>query len=487
MAIESHTRDSLSRRSFIKQASGAIMAASFGAPARAHAKQTLSCDVAVIGAGLAGLNAALKLQMQGVDVCVLEARARVGGRLETLERGNLSFDIGAVEVGNQYQRVIALANALKLKLSPPSGVRVPGLCLALDGKLLNESQWAASALNPMRDEAQRALPPSAWLASLIGANNPLRSITDWRAPHHQAFDIPLQAYLQNLGKRQNQGFAITPELLRMLEIASNYNDFAQVSALDVLRRDTLRRASGTGVLVIEGGSQALPNAMAQALKRPVQHHAITALEQRRGRYYLHSAAGDALRCKRLVIATPPAQSRRLSIGLDFIRPVVPLLQRPMTHVTTLHFHPRSRYWEADGLSPNMWIDGPLERSFAVANASGEVERIIVWINGRQAQALTSVGADLAHYVQLELARLRPSTRDQLQVIASKQWGSDPFAEGAYAEIAAGDCARVQAAEAALQQLPKHFAFAGEHCISNAAGMEAALASGEAAAAHLQNN
>jgi monoamine oxidase len=465
----------LTRRSFVQQCSTAALGVSVSSLTHASSAKPLSCDTAIIGAGLAGLNAALKRQAQGDDVLVLEARARVGGRLETLQRGDLRLDLGAVEVGNRYQRLVALAKSLNVALNAPAGARVPGLCIALDGKLLNENQWAASALNPMRDEKLRALPPSAWLSGMIGANNPLQSISDWRAARHQTLDVPLQAYLQNAGA--------SPEQLRMMEIASNYNDFAHVSALDVLRRDTLRKASGTGVLLIDGGSQALPDAMAKALKRAVQHDAIVSINFQRGRYVLQSASGS-VHCKRLIIAAPPAPSKMLSAHLDFVRPIAPLFNRPLTHVTTLHFRPRTKFWEADGLSPNMWIDGALERMFAVANASGAVERLIVWINGRQAQALDAMGSELVHYVQLELARLRPSTRGQLDLIATKQWGSDPLAGGAYAEIAAGDCVRVQKAEDALKALPKHFAFAGEHCVSSAAGMEAALASGEWAAAHL---
>lgn len=56
-----------------------------GAPAR----------VVVIGAGLAGLAAANALVAAGVEVVVLEARDRIGGRVRTVRLGGVGIDLGA--------------------------------------------------------------------------------------------------------------------------------------------------------------------------------------------------------------------------------------------------------------------------------------------------------------------------------------------------------------------------------------------------------
>src|SRR5947207_4831473 len=54
-----------------------------------------SVDVAIIGAGAAGLGAADALKDSGLSVLVLEARDRVGGRAHTIQAApDVVFDVG---------------------------------------------------------------------------------------------------------------------------------------------------------------------------------------------------------------------------------------------------------------------------------------------------------------------------------------------------------------------------------------------------------
>src|SRR6201996_9378144 len=68
-------------------------------------------DVCVIGAGFAGLTAALRLKQAGQSVALLEARDRVGGRTFTEVRDDGTWiDRGGAWIGPGQDRIMALMN-----------------------------------------------------------------------------------------------------------------------------------------------------------------------------------------------------------------------------------------------------------------------------------------------------------------------------------------------------------------------------------------
>jgi lysine-specific histone demethylase 1 len=73
--------------------------------------------VIVIGAGVAGLAAAQQLKRFGMDVVVLEARDRVGGRIATFRKNQFVADLGAMVVtGLGGNPVTVLSKQINMEL-----------------------------------------------------------------------------------------------------------------------------------------------------------------------------------------------------------------------------------------------------------------------------------------------------------------------------------------------------------------------------------
>lgn len=84
-------------------------------------KHASDADVLVIGGGIAGLGAAIRLKDCGLEPLVLEADSRVGGRMTTDRVNGFVIDRGVTLFGNGFRSMRALVKRLGL-----SWLRCPG-------------------------------------------------------------------------------------------------------------------------------------------------------------------------------------------------------------------------------------------------------------------------------------------------------------------------------------------------------------------------
>jgi monoamine oxidase len=104
-------------------------------------------NIAVIGAGIAGLNAAYQLKKAGHSATVYEARSRVGGRILSVNLGNgLIVDLGAELINTDHADMLALAKEFGIELfnrvEDTNGLAFPKEAYYFDGASISESELA---------------------------------------------------------------------------------------------------------------------------------------------------------------------------------------------------------------------------------------------------------------------------------------------------------------------------------------------------------
>lgn len=109
-------------------------------------------DVAIVGAGLAGLSCAKVLHQRGKSVVVLEASDRVGGRVRTESVDGFTLDYGFQVFLTAYPacRELLDYDALDLKLFEPGAlIRSSGKFTVLSDPWRAPSQAVATAMSPV--------------------------------------------------------------------------------------------------------------------------------------------------------------------------------------------------------------------------------------------------------------------------------------------------------------------------------------------------
>lgn len=434
--------------------------------------------VVVIGAGLAGLNAARILQSEGWEPIVLEASTRAGGRTLSIESDKGEhINMGGVEIGDGYSRFVGLSDEFSLSLVDPIKTTVAkGLTIYRNQQLVSAQDWPTSPVNPLQGDLQ-SITPGRLQSSLHLKNFSLTSTEDWLKPEFADLDIAESQYLLNSGA--------SAEAIELINRAGNFNHIDRVSALHIARAiANYKFGTSSKTLRLAGGNDQLGIKMADSLADVRYGHAVQRIESLADGYHIDCQNGAQLTAEHIVIAIPFSVLRMIDLKVE-----LPAAQKraiatlPYTRISKMVARVEKPFWEQDGLPANMWCDSALERCFLSANKDGSF-LYSIFINGVGTDAVDRLSPSLAQQWMLEeLQRTRPSTKNVLTPQAFHSWGNDPFARGAYAAFAPG---QISDFAISMTQRTNNLVFAGEHCSRSTSGMEGALESAENAVELLIN-
>lgn len=435
-------------------------------------------DVIVVGAGLSGLQAALILQDEGLDVLVVEGGNRVGGRVWSLDHVPGRPEAGGAEIAPGYARMHSMIARL-------GGIRLSSwlkyhadrsFALYEDDRLFSLDRWKDAKANRFSVEERTRFGPMGPFdvaLSYLPRPNPLPALESWLEPSAAGLDVPLDGYLRDLGA--------SPEALRFATSIVAAEDLQSISALFFLRSMKFFEAMGPlGELqIFDHGASRVPEGMAALLKREVRMRStVIGLRNLADGAEVALADGATLRAAHVVCTVPLPVLRGIRI-----EPGLPPLQAkavqsiPYDSALSIFFAIKDRFWEHDGLAPSMRSSGRFGRASVRLTPRGE--HLWFFKTGAAASSLRSLpDADIMTIAATELHKARPSTVGRVEAVAVVNWNASPWSGGHLAHRGPGD---IRAFGNVIAEPHGRIHFAGEHSAVTMMGMEGAMESGERAA------
>jgi monoamine oxidase len=425
-------------------------------------------DVLIVGGGVSGVTAAIDLVSHGVDVQVVEARTRLGGRIATGDVAGLAVEAGGEfldAVDGPFGRLLA---KLDLELEPAvHGKQPERAAVVLGGEHVTPSGHALSLLAALDLEIEsiaRTLAADApWEAERAGALDML-SLAGWVADQGgDAETLALVEAMYAVG-----GSTVSTTSMSLLAMA----------AKQVRRGPPSRRLS----LRIAGGAAAFAHAAARRLDhRILLGSPVLGIEHDRDGVSLELRDGRRLTGRAAIVALPLGPSRALAISpLPPPARTAALAALRSGHVVKAHVAFGTPWWRD--------LEGPFLPAITDSACGAVYEGPV----GHPGAALTCfIGAGPA----MRLLQLSPAARvtailDALAFAAGGElpepslgmriecWNEQPETAGSYLILRTGELTRHRDA---LRQPAGRVVFAGAEASSSPSFIAGAAEAGARAA------
>jgi monoamine oxidase len=390
--------------------------------------------VVVVGAGLAGLTAAVDLAAAGAEVTLLEARDRVGGRMHGIPvSASVVADGGAAYLGAQHTELLAMVQEYGLDLVS-TGMAGDSTFLVSDRRMTSASRMPplnAVALGELFDRLEELVaqvePEAPWLSRRAESLDRL-SVAQWLAdegmhPDAQTF-FPLF-----LGEMM----AADPAAVSVLHMAFYLRSGGGIRYLNAFD-------GGAQQWRINGGSHLLCLALAERLGERVRlRHPVCAIDQDADSVVVHCVSDldgtrSEYRADRVVVAVPPLVAESIEFR--------PAMRAPRATAATsrgravkVHLGYPAPMWRQYGLSGwSVSTQGPLLSTVDDSPPDESAGVLTGFVTGAAALAFSALSPDgqrdaaLAHTRRL-FPQLPPPT-----LCTVSDWLAEEYSRGGYAAL-----------------------------------------------------
>jgi monoamine oxidase len=388
---------------------------------------TASTDIAVIGAGAAGLAAARALVQSGFDVVVLEARDRIGGRIYTLRdpESHLPIELGAEFIHGAAPELNEITRQAQLTT------------VEIDGCRWQANEGIFRRADELWEKIDRVM------RKLDAKRSPDRSFSEFLAPRPGGRRLASE---RRLTLQYVEGFhAADPDLIgeRVLADAGSPGD-------DVRERRIGRVLDGYDRVV-----EFLASTLGDSIRRSA---IVTRVRWAPGNVAIESRHPDGRArptlTARAVILTVPASVLQAAPGevgaIEFDPPLrskrEALARIHMGSVVRVTLRLSERFWASDWFAKqigNAELDmlsflHTADDDFPVwwTKHPARVPMLVAWRGGVGAKRLAALASEEIEEIAIaSLARQsglsRVRVRNMVEGAWSHDWEHDPFARGAY--------------------------------------------------------
>ena len=423
--------------------------------------------IAIVGAGVAGLNAAYKLQKAGLTAKVFEGASRTGGRMFTatgLLGAGLTTELGGEFIDTSHLEMLALLKEFGLEQIDVQG---PG------SEKLRPETFFINGRHYTMAQAARAFVP---MAKKIAADyDSLGEVVNYEtegggtALDRQSID----EYFTNIGatgwmREMLQAAYVTEYGLELGEqSALNFlfligtGDLTDTSACTILGESDERYK-------VRGGNQRIVDELARRVQPQIQTlHRLEAIKSKGQGFTLTFQTGGRVvdEDADIVIMTIPfSMLREVKIDVD-----LPALKKKAIAELTYGANAKvmvgfkSRPWEKHGYAGNVYSDETFQLAWANSYLqTGAEGGITMYSGGKLAhEAGQGPAEDVAARLLRGIERAYPGTlKERNGKVSRFHWPTYPWTKGAYAAYRPGQWTTIAGSEG----LPVgNLFFAGEHC------------------------